>query len=249
MGLALDFNKGFRITLGSFPGVPSGETLLCTISERMNGMEEYGILESVVMQQHTWFSFFRAFAGDIKVEVYYCDPEFGMLKVGEESYDPRGKNVKIDLQAESLFDAKCWAEQALAYMREKQCQVYLGIRGELASEIERIFNHSGMVINSPDDDIETYAHFEIGRFDMEENGVAMTGTPQGYQDLYSGWICKSGWRYYKSFKNPRDWETLESYEIARDILGLSEISSVRKGYSNREKWESRRQVYDSEFFK
>jgi hypothetical protein len=240
MSLDLKFDNGFKITLGEYPGIAEGQEILCVVKERLPGMDNWGVLESITMRQNTFFVSYRSFLGDIKVEAYCFDLISGLYKIDDKHIEIESKTVRIDMFPENLNDLKAWIEQSLIFSSIHNSNLFISVRDDMFLErVSDIFKDSGIKFLRYDDFVGYDSRFEIGRFDLELLGIQMTGCQEIYQRLSCGWILQSGWRYFRSFKNPRDWNFLQSFQIARDILNLPDVTDPRKGYVKYEYWKNR----------
>jgi len=240
MSLDLKFDRGLKLVVGSYPNIYEDKNILCVIKEKVDGMTSWGVLESILMKQNTFFSSFRSFLGDLKVEAYTFDFAEGLQKIDEKFIDLRGSKVRIDLFSEDIEEVKIWTEQCLYFSRTHDCDIIVSQDKDLfLSEITNIFKNTSVSFVSFLSDIQFDFRFEIGRFDIQTNGIQLTGCAKIYQDLSCGWILQSGWRYFRTFKNPRDWNYLSSEQIASDILNLPENNNPRKGYADYNYWKNR----------
>jgi hypothetical protein len=248
MGSYLNFNKGLQIFAGEYDGISQDEELLFLVKEKISPMKDYGILESINLRQSTFFTSFRSFLGDIKVEVFTINKHQGLIKIDEAFLGFKGKRVWIDLVSADLDVIKIWVEQILEFKSIHSCDIFCTtISNEHLLTLNNLFSESGILFLESSDQQHYDSSIQIGTFKLDENDSSLTGAPQIYQDLSSRWILQSGWRYFRSFKNPRDWEKLTHSQVARDILGLPDTDSPRNGYADLEKWKNRTQIFSSEF--
>ena len=219
MSLDLKFDKGLKLVVGLYPDIPEDQSILCVIKEKVHGMDNWGVLESILMKQNTFFSSFRSFLGDLKVEAYTFDFSNGLKKIDQKFIELKRSKVRIDLFSEDLEDIKIWTEQCLYFSKIHDCEIIVTHSGDhFLNQITNVFKHSRASFTSSLSGGEYDFRFEIGRFDLQDNGIQLTGCAKIYQDLSCGWILQSGWRYFRTFKNPRDWNYLSSEQIASDIL-------------------------------
>lgn len=250
LSLSLRFDIGLQIYIGSYDGIQGDKDILCVIKEKIYPMENYGFLEAIRLKQGTLFTSFRSFMGDLKVEAYVIDDLEGLVKIDENILSLDSKNVRVDLLPDSINDSKVWCEQLIEFSNKHRCKVFVSIKNNIYLDyLKSLFGRSGLEFLDYSDNCSLDSYLQIGRSDIDSNGIRLTGCPQIYQDLSCGWILQSGWRYYRSFKNPRDWHQLENYEIARDVLGLSEIRNPRSGYPGYDKWKDRKVLYFESFLK
>ncbi len=248
MGSYLNFNRGLQIFAGKYDGMSSDEELLFLVKEKISPMKDYGILESISLRQSTFFTSFRSFLGDIKVEVFTINKDKGLIKIDEAFLGFNGKRIWIDLVSEDLDTLKIWIEQILEFKSLHSCDIFCTTVVEKhLSILNNLFLESGILFLESSEHQHYDSSIQIGMFRLDENDSSITGAPQIYQDLSSRWILQSGWRYFRSFKNPRDWEKLTPSQVARDILGLPDIDSPRDGYADLEKWKNRTQIFSAEF--
>jgi hypothetical protein len=247
MGSSLNFNGGLQIFAGHYESIPEDAELLFLLKEKIDPMQDYGILESFHLQQSTYFTSFRSFLGDFKIEVFYMNPDLGLIKIDEAFLEFTGKTVCIDLLHDDLEILKIWVEQILEFRKKHSCNVFCTVAKDSHAEIlNNIFSGSNLLFFSSKDNQNYDSLIQIGIFEVEKYDSSITGAPRIYQELSSGWILQSGWRYFRSFKHPRDWKNLSPADIARDILGLPELLNPRTGYAEYDKWKNRLRIFSNE---
>jgi len=187
---------------------------LVTISEKMDN--KINRISDKIVNGNSFFVLYREWKTDYIIKLY--EWENGIKLVDTIEYDDRGKNVQVNIDTYDLTAGIAWFRQVKRYKDYTNCKLYISVKDDAILAV--IKHHENSTIF---DDIipwgETvencYASYDIGKYDMKENGVDKFG----YFHVFDGRI-RDGIRLYDSFKNPRDWKNLPTEKIASDILVL-----------------------------
>jgi hypothetical protein len=217
----IKFNKSFQIHCSSHSDLEYEKEYLFQIFEKPLGGKEYGYYGSCTLKPGFFYSFFRAFLGDIKVLMYKFGPS-GLELIEEQNINFTNKKVRVDLITEDYFECTTWFNSVLEF-RKKHSPSFITVKCNFPDRLREIYknvSHNIEFLPYRNDECSscTWGHFEIKKFDPKESGVGVYGEQWIKQDV--GRLVEEDWRMFKSFKFPRDWNYISSEQFANDILGL-----------------------------
>ena len=185
------------------------------------------------MTAPAWFSnTLYSFYCDWIIEVTAWHDKYGFIMLDYHRYNDYGKNVQINLDTEDWDELCTWIGVAFEYKKIHKCNLHFTIKNKkLRMGAEKTFGVTFMTWGSSV--MDCYATYTLGRYlpDNEsdhtftyigEDGIEKT-IPNPYPEA-----CPPGKRYcitnlMYACDHPRDWHKLSSEEIAKDVLGLSNL--------------------------
>jgi len=236
--IELRFNSATTVYFNAFPEYDPLRKYNIIFFEKRNGEWIESMNDPLEYQPYCYFSFFRRFFHDMKVQLIGFDEELGTKVIAEDWFDPNGKNVKVCLDTIDRHEAFVWIEQAIEFGKKWNCSITIECTPEI-SERARIVYKSVDFENLNKD---FYATYHIGRYDIESEGI----NKYGMQMQSKGWV-NGGFKMFRSFSNPRDWKFLHSEQIARDILGLSDTQAYSQRYVDVDWYVKTLQIKDDQF--
>jgi hypothetical protein len=236
--IELKFNSSTIVYFWPFDGYDENESYHVIFYEKKDGKWIESMNEHLKFQPYHWFSFFRRFFHEMKVQLITFDEEFGTRVIAEDWFDPKGKDVKISIDTEDRHEAFVWIEQALEFGKKWDCRISIECPREIAERAIPIY----VDVDFSTEPKDFYATYNIGRYDILVEGIYKYGA----QVQSKGWV-NGGHKFFRSFSNPRDWKTLHSEQIARDILGLSDTQAWNQRYVDAEWFINTLQIKDDKF--
>jgi hypothetical protein len=235
--IELKFNSSTTVQFWPFEGYQEGEKYSVIFYERKDGKWIESMSDNMNFQPYCWFSFYRRFFHEVKAQLITFDEENGTRVIAEDWFDPAGKDVKVCIDTQDRHEAFVWIEQAIEFGEKWNCRITIECLSDIAERAMPIY--SNVEFNAPKD---FYATYHIGRYDMKEEGINKFGA----QSQSKGWIS-GGFKFFRSFANPRDWKFLHSEQIARDILGLSDTQAWSQRYVDANWFINTLQIKDDKF--
>lgn len=236
--IELKFNSATTVHFWPFEGYDESASYGVIFYEKKDGLWIESMNEPLRFQPYHWFSFFRRFFHEMKAELIAFDEESGVKVIATDFFDPRGKDVKVCLDTEDRHEAFIWIEQAMEFAENWRCRLTIQCDQKIAERAAPIYGESIFEQEGKD----FYATYHIGRYDIKEEGINRYGA----QAQSKGWV-NGGFKFFRSFANPRDWKFLHSEQIARDILGLSDTQAWSQRYVDSDWFINTLQIKDDQF--
>lgn len=219
--IELRFNSSTIVYFNNFEGYDPAKKYSVIFFEKKGGRWMESGTDNLEFRPFCWFAFFRRFFYEAKVQLICFDEVEGTKIVAEDWFDPARKYVKVVLDTTDRHEAFIWIEQAIEFGKKWNCGISIECEEEIAKRAKGIYREADF--SRPQ--LDYYATYHIGRYDIMAEGP----TKYGMQMQHKGWIS-GGSKMFRSFSNPRDWKTLHSEQIARDILGLSDTQAYSQRY-------------------
>ena len=197
------FNNGPKISITNEPY----DRFLIKVYSNENEVKRF--TWKFLMNNNEYYTMLREWHTNWYFEVYIFEND--KIKLYDtHRFNLKDKNVLIRLFTDDSEEKNFWYSE---------CKRFASIHGCKINVIDANVGVGG---------IEYYATYDIGRFDMKENGIDKYGD----FEQYNGHI-NDVYMTYDSFKNPRDWKNLNSKQIVDDILGLEYIGvKMEKTFSD-----------------
>lgn len=236
--IELRFNGASTVYFKPFPEYDQEKKYYVIFFEKKDGRWVESSPEPLQFNPWHYYSFFRRFFNEMKVQLIGFDEEAGTRVIAEDCFDPKDRDVKIVLDTADRHEAFVWIEQAIEFGIKWNCRISISCDGEISRKASEIYRDADFSGNEKD----WYATYHIGRYDMLAEGPHKYGA----QMQSKGWV-NGGSKFFRSFSNPRDWKTLHSEQIARDILGLSDTQAWTQRYVDADWFVSELQIKDDQF--
>jgi hypothetical protein len=235
--IQLKFNSSTTIYFNHFEGWNPNKEYHVVFYEKIDGVWLESMTDIIKFQPGYYFSFFRRFFHELKVELIGFDEDQGTYVIDTDFFNPVGKSVKVCLDTDDKHEAYVWIEQAIEFGNKWNCSISIDCSHNISQSAKKIYKNINF-----DEQYDFYATYHIGRYDVLSEGP----NKYGLQKQHKGWV-NGGNKMFRSFSNPRDWSFLHSEQIARDILGLSENQSFISRYVDCDWFINKLQIKDSEF--
>ena len=168
--------------------------------------------------------------GNFMIKVYTFEKEYGMRMVYTETFNQRGKHLLFNLFTDNDSDILEWLPIIDEYCRYWDAygtiRTMNGLLGVYPYYDRLNYSPFGAFINHKDvgEHYNFYKKYDIGNFYQQTGNDYMLGK---WNDRKKGGrIWFGNWRVSWSYKQPRNWETITTAEIAEDILGISERNGI-----------------------
>ena len=168
-------------------------------------VEGYTLNREWVNRKH--YSLPIEFYIDFQVHVSKFVPKIGLVRIFTHRFCDYGQYVKFIIDSDDLKESKLWLKKIYQYQEAKGCKILLETPfDELNKYSENYYNAKS---------ITPYRTYRLGRYPKTSNDFRTN------DERCEGLIWFGYWKKFWSYQHPRNWNILDSEEIANDILGLS----------------------------
>jgi hypothetical protein len=200
----------------------------CYEYDRIGGVPR--IVEGYSIRNSEAFIYPVEFYGNFMIKVYGFDPQSGLILLHTEEFNQRGKHLLFNLYTDDSNEIKEWLPIINEYCK------YWNTRGTVRSlnsfyidtmKYDRLNeNVFGNIIGHDEagEVYNFYKSYNIGRFGKQSGNDYKLGKWNDKKKKGNIWF--GNWRVFWSYRNPRDWDTLNSIEVIEDILGISESKGI-----------------------
>jgi hypothetical protein len=160
------------------------------------------------------------------------DKDQGFRLTSYHQYNDYNKHVQINLHTDDWEEMCDWIEVAFKYKKIHYCHLHFSISNkDLQIKAQKTFGISFM--DWGEEMIDVYSTYEIGKFDPDDESLHTFKYLQDEEqvEIPNPYPTENppGKRFVEtnlsfSCNNPRDWTKMNSKDIAKDILGLSDWS-------------------------
>lgn len=236
--IQLRFNSSTTIYFNYFNGYDPSKTYNVIFYEKVNGEWLESMTDILEFKPGYYYSFFRRFFHNLKVELICFDEQNGWKVVDSEQFDPYHKPVKMIIDSDNKHETYLWIEQCKEFGKKWNCDIHISCNPEFKQRASEIYKDVKFDTDGPD----FYATYHIGRYNILEEGPMK----YGLQMQHKGWV-NGGCKIFRSFSQPRDWKFLHSEQVARDILGLSDVQSFNMSSVDCNWFVNKYQIKDDNF--
>lgn len=143
---------------------------------------------------------------DFEINVYKLLDDVGIVKIFTHRYNDNGKMIRFDLHTDSLNEAKIWNDKIFEYKKIHGCKT------QVLSKFDQINRLHDFYYETTG--LYPYKTYRLGRFPKVSNDF------KSKDPRTPGYILMGYWKKFWSYQHPRNWNELNSEQIAEDILGL-----------------------------
>lgn len=183
------------------------DTFLVKFYSNEQGVKKF--TGKALVKNNTFYSLLREWYTNWYIEVYVFDIDTEQLKLYDtHQFDLKNKNVAIFLYPDNIEDEEIWLKECNKFKELHKCKLTI-----INAKKQPNIRPTGAY----------YATYNIGRFDIKENSIKKYGDFEQYHGKINEVYIT-----YDSFKNPRNWEKLNSKQIIDDILCLPYSDTIEE---------------------